>query len=122
MKEKNNELIGIARLKIHKGKLEEFKRLQAQCAEIVHTKDTGTLQYDLFFNQDNTECIAIERYRDSQALLEHFANLGPTMSAIFQTCTGSGEICGIPSPELLKALAGSPVNVFSPFLSIKATS
>lgn len=112
------ELLGIARLKIHEGKLDEFKRLQLRCAEIVRTKDTGTLQYDLYYNSDNTECLAIERYRDSEALLEHFANLGDTMTAIFETCSGGGEICGTPSPELIQALKGSPVQIFSPFLSI----
>jgi hypothetical protein len=39
-----SELLGIARFKIHEGKLEEFKRLSAQCMGIVRTKDTGTLQ------------------------------------------------------------------------------
>jgi hypothetical protein len=36
------------------GKLEEFKRLAAQCLEIVRTKDTGTLQYDIYFNDDQS--------------------------------------------------------------------
>jgi len=38
------ELQCVARLKIHDGKLDEFKRLAAKCAELVRTKDTGTLQ------------------------------------------------------------------------------
>jgi quinol monooxygenase YgiN len=37
-----SELQGIARFKFDEGKLEEFKRLSAQCMEIVRTKDTGT--------------------------------------------------------------------------------
>jgi quinol monooxygenase YgiN len=64
------ELQSVARLKIHDGKLDEFKRLAAKCAELVRTKDTGTLQYEQYINSDNTECLVIERYRDSQALLE----------------------------------------------------
>jgi hypothetical protein len=35
----------------------------AKCAVLVRTKDTGTLQYELYFNSDNTECLAFERYR-----------------------------------------------------------
>lgn len=39
-----SELQGIGRFKFHEaGKLEEFKRLSAQCMQIVWTKDTGTL-------------------------------------------------------------------------------
>src|SRR5579864_1884661 len=87
-----SELQCVARLKIHAGKLDEFKRLAAKCTELVRTKDTGTLQYELYLNGDNTECLVFERYRDSQALLlDHFKNMGDTMTAIFQTCTGSRD-------------------------------
>jgi quinol monooxygenase YgiN len=60
-----SELQSVARLKIHDGKLEEFKRLAAKCAELVRTKHTGTLQYESYLNSDNTECLTFERYRDS---------------------------------------------------------
>jgi quinol monooxygenase YgiN len=110
-----SELQCVARLKIHDGKLDEFKRLAAKCAELVHTKDTGTLQYELYFNSDHTECLVFERYRDSQALLDHHKNLGDTFAAILQTCSGSGEICGTPSPELIEQLKDSPVQVYTPF-------
>jgi quinol monooxygenase YgiN len=110
-----SELQCIARLKIHDGKLDEFKRLSAKCAELVRTKDTGTLQYEVYFNNDETECLTFERYRDSQALLDHRKNLGDTMAAILQTCSGSGEVCGTPSPELVEQLRGSPVQVYKPF-------
>jgi len=117
--EATKELLGIARLKIHPGKLAEFKRLQSNCMESVRTKDTGTLQYDWYISSDYEECLVVERYRDSRALLEHFENLGKTMAALFETCSGSGEICGIPSPELTKALEGSPVRIYSPYQSMQ---
>jgi hypothetical protein len=44
-----SELLGIARFKIHEGKIDEYKRLSAQAMELVRTKDTGTLQYDTYF-------------------------------------------------------------------------
>lgn len=109
-----SELQCIARLRIHPGKLDEFKRLNAVCDEIVRTKDTGTLQYEHYFNEDQTECLVFERYRDSQALLDHFRNLGDTMSAILETCTGSGAVCGTPSAEVVAQLKGSPVEVYRP--------
>ena len=112
-----SELQCVARLKIHDGKLDEFTRLAAKCAELVRTKDTGTLQYELYFNSDNTACLVFERYRDSQALLDHHKNLGDTMAAMLQTCSGSGEICGTPSPELIAQLKDSPVQVYTPFLA-----
>jgi quinol monooxygenase YgiN len=112
-----SELQSLARLKIHDGKLAEFKRLSRKCAEIVRTKDTGTLQYEVYFNSDETECLVFERYRDSQALLDHFKNLGDMYAAILETCSGSGEVCGTPSPELVKQLEGSPVQIYTPFLA-----
>jgi hypothetical protein len=58
-----SELLGIARFKFHEGKVEEYKRLSAQAMEIVRTKDSGTLQFDTYLNDDESECMVIERYR-----------------------------------------------------------
>ena len=69
------ELVGIARFKFHEGKLDEFKRSSAQAMEIVRTKEPGTPQYDSYIDDIQTECIIIERYRDSEAAIEHAANL-----------------------------------------------
>ena len=113
-----SELQGIARFKIHQGKLEEFKRLSAQCMEIVRTKDTGTLQYEIYFNDDQSEAIVLERYRDSEALIEHSANLGDVADAILATGSVSGEMLGEPRAELRATLKGSPVRLFTPFLSM----
>jgi len=110
-----NEIQGIARLKIHDGKLEEFKRAASQCMQVVRTKDTGTLQYELYFNEDQTECLVLERYRYVQALLQHQNNIGGLMGTLLETCTGSGEACGKATPELIKALEGSPVRLFTPY-------
>ena len=60
-----SELQGIARFKFHEGKLEEFKRLSAQCMEIVRSKDTGTLQYDIYFNDDQSESATLDSSRKS---------------------------------------------------------
>jgi len=109
------ELMGIARFKFHPGKLEDFKRLSAQCMEIVRAKDPGTLQYDTFLNADGSEAIVIERFTDSAALIEHGANLAHLMEAILETASVSGELLGAPSAELAPKLEASPVQVFTPF-------
>ena len=113
-----SELQGIARFTFHEGKVEDFKRLSAQAMEIVRTKDTGTLQYEIYFNDDQSECVVLERYRDSEALIEHGANLGKLSAAIFATGSFSGEVLGEPSAELRASLAGSPVRIFKPYLSM----
>ena len=113
-----SELQGIARFKFHEGKLEEFKRLSTQAMEIVRTKDTGTLQYEIYFNDDQSECIVLERYRDSEALIEHGAHLGDLAGAILATGSVSGELLGEPSSELKAKLAGTVVRLFTPYLSL----
>jgi hypothetical protein len=113
-----SELQGIARFKFHEGQLEEFKRLSAQCMEIARSKDTGTLQYDIYFNNEESECIVIERYRDSEALIEHAVHLGDLGEAILRAGWVSGELLGEPSAELRAKLAGSEVRIFTSFLSL----
>ena len=112
------ELQGFARFKFHEGKLEEFKRLAAQCMEIVRTKDTGTLQYDIYLSDDHSECIVHERYRDSEALIEHAAHLGDPTEAIFATGSVSSALLGEPSAELRAKMADSEVHLFTPYQSI----
>jgi quinol monooxygenase YgiN len=113
-----SELQGIGRIKIHEGKLEEFKRLSARAVEIARSQDTGTLQYEIYFNDDPSECIVLERYRDSQALIEHGGHLGELSQAIQATGSATSVCLGEPSEELRALLAGSPVQLFTPYLSM----
>ena len=114
-----SELVGIVRFTFHPGKIDEFKRLTAQCLEIVRSQDRGTLQYDTYFNDDQSECIVIERFRDSQALIEHGANLAHLMEAILATGSVHGELLGEPNPEVRANLtAGGPVQLFTPYSSL----
>jgi quinol monooxygenase YgiN len=114
-----SELLGIARFKIHEGKLEEYKRLSAQAMEIVRTKEPGTLQYDSYFNDDQSECVVIERYRDSEAAIEHAENLRSLSEEVLAIVSVvHGEVLGEPSAELRAKLTGSPVRLFTPYLSM----
>lgn len=113
-----SELQGIARLTFHEGKLDEFMRVAAQSMEIVRTKDTGTLQYDIYFNDDRSECIVHERYRDSEALVEHAAHLGDLNGAILATGYVSAVLLGEPSTELRAMIADSGVRLFTLYQSM----
>ncbi|WP_354700816.1 hypothetical protein DSM112329_01106 [Paraconexibacter sp. AEG42_29] len=113
------ELLGVARFTFFEGKAEDFKRLSAQCMEVVRTKDTGTLQYEIFLDEEEASAVVIERYRDSEALLEHFANIGEELMAAMQEVgTLEGETLGDPSPELRAMLNGPQPRLLSPFLSL----
>ena len=110
------EIQGIGRFKFREGELEELKRLSAQLMEIVRSQDTGTLQYEIYFNEDQSDCIVLERYRDSEALVEHAGHLGDLGRAIPGLV--SSELLGEPSADVRAKLVGSGVRLFTPFLSL----
>jgi quinol monooxygenase YgiN len=113
------ELQSIVRFRFHPGQLEEFKRLSAVCMEIVRAKDPGTLQYDTFFNEDESECIVLERFRDLDALLAHSENIGEElMAAIVATGECHGELLGAVPEEVRADLRGGPVQVFLPYSAL----
>ena len=107
------ELQGIVRFTFHADKVDEFKRLSAECLEIVRSKDEGTLQYDTYFNADESESIVLERFTDSDALILHAQNMAPLMESIMATGTVSGELLGDLSEQLRAQMAGSPVGLFT---------
>jgi quinol monooxygenase YgiN len=113
-----SELVGIVRFKFHEGKIEEFKRLSARAMEIVRAQDTGTLQYDTYFNEDQSEAIVIERFRDSQALIEHGDNVAALMEPIIATAAVSGELLGELSPELRAKMTGDNPQLFRLYKSM----
>ena len=116
-----SELLGIARFRFLEGKREEYLRLSEQALEIVRAKEPGTLAYDLYLNGDQSECMFIERYRDSEAAIAHAANVGPLFGAVLSTVSViHGELLGEPSEELRAKLAGSDVPVlFTPYRSMR---
>jgi quinol monooxygenase YgiN len=113
-----SEIQGVSRFKFHPEKVEEFKRLSALAIDIVRVNDTGTLQYEVYLNDDQSECVVYERYRDSEAVIEHGAHVGDLMAAIFATGSVSGELLGEPSAELTAMTAATGVPVFRSFLSM----
>ena len=116
----SSELHSVVRFKFHdEAKLAEFKRLSAVCLEIVRSQDPGTLQYDTFFNEDESECIVLERFRDLDALMQHGANIGDELMAQI-TATGEcfGELLGDVPDDVRANLAGGPVQVFLPYSAL----
>jgi quinol monooxygenase YgiN len=113
-----SEIQGFARFKFHDGKVEEFKRLRVELIDLMRANDTGTLQFEIYLTDDESECVIYERYRDSEAVKDHGAHVGEIMPAIFATGSGSSVMLGKPSAELTAMMAGGPIPVFRPFLSM----
>jgi quinol monooxygenase YgiN len=95
-----DEIKCITRAVIRPGKLEECKRLCERAMEVARTQDTGTLQYEIFFNHDETNAIVYERYRDIDAAMEHFSHMGHLMEPLMAAADIGGEMLGKPSPKM----------------------
>lgn len=115
-----SELVGIARFKINEGKLDEFKRLSAEAMEVVKAKDVGTVGYDTYFNEDESECVVLERFTDSEALIVHAENMAELSEKILSIVSVvHGELLGDPNDELRAKLAGDgPPQLFTPYASM----
>jgi quinol monooxygenase YgiN len=114
-----DEIKGIARVKFHPGKLDEWKRLTEEALEIVRTKDNGTLQYEIFFNEDESEAVVFERYRDADAALQHFANIGHLMEPLMATATVTGEVLGTPNARMREQLGNGEPKLFTPWMALR---
>ena len=114
-----DEIKGIARVRFHPGKVEEWKRLTEEAMEIVRTKDSGTLQYEIFLNEDESEAVVFERYRDADAAIEHFSHVGHLMEPIMATASVTGEVLGTPNAEMKKQLAKGEPKLFAPWMALQ---
>lgn len=100
--------------------LAAFKQLINEAVQISREKDPGTLQYEWFFNEDESACAIRERYASSEAMLAHMGNLGHVLGKLVEVGGGlqGVEVLGDPSPELLAAGAAFIPTVYKSFDSI----
>ena len=93
--------------------LAEFKQL---AAELVATSraEPGTLRYDLYMNADESTCIIIEEYANSEACLAHINAVGGLLARLIPLGGGIELECfGNPTPVLVEACAPLSPTVYS---------
>jgi len=100
-------------MRIHEGKLEEFKGVAAQALAVVREKDPGVRQYDWFLSADQSECVVRERYVDSKAVLDHLGIVTEQLGALSGLTDLSLELYGDVSPELRQAVEAFNPPVYS---------
>jgi quinol monooxygenase YgiN len=74
----------IARVKVRPGQLEGFQTQAAEILRLAQEKDTQTLRYDWFLNQDKTDCEVHEAYRSEEGLIEHSEHVVAVRDAWFR--------------------------------------
>ena len=105
-----------ALFKIKEGKLEEFKQLIPVLISTVKEKDPGTLTYDWYLDENSMECVVLETYIDSQAVLAHAGNVGDHLQKVLEVANLSIELYGNPSEELRNAIEAMAPKIY-PFYS-----
>ena len=106
------EIRVLARFRIHDGERERFEALADECFDIVCERDTGTLEYEWFYDDERRECVVLERYVDSEALLDHMGHVGKQLGELLGVADFSAEIYGEPSQALTDAVEGLDVTVY----------
>ena len=103
-----------ARFKIQPGQFEKFKKTAAKMIEAVQAKEKGVgcLQYDWFYNEERSECMVREIYKDSEAVLAHMANVGAMLGELATISELSLIVCGTPSEALKKASEGMDITYY----------
>jgi hypothetical protein len=95
--------------------LPAFREVAAELLSLARD-EPGTLQYEWFYNADETQCIVHETFADSNAVLAHIANAAEGGGRLAELGGGLRlEILGNPSKELRDALVawGAPIYVYA---------
>ena len=109
----------MGRLKIHAGKLDEFKRIATDSIALYRGKDTGTIHYDIFLNDDETEAVVYEEFVNPNARLEHLGNLGDNVAAMLAIVDMQAEVWSHSDEKRRASTRGFDVTFFKPFLRIR---
>jgi len=105
----------MVRLKIHRGKLDEFKRIAEESVRLSREKDNGTVRYDIFLNDDETEAVVYEEFVNADDRLEHLTNLGENVGAMLAIVDMSAEVWAHADLELRASVEGFDVRFLEPF-------
>jgi len=109
-------ITALALLKIHNGKLDEFKNLVPNLIKAVKKNEPGALTYDWFLDEKTMECKVLEIYADSQAVLAHVTNVGELLQELTAISDLTLEVFGDPELELKKLIEDMGVRLY-PFFS-----
>jgi quinol monooxygenase YgiN len=74
----------IARVKVRPGRLQGFKTQAAEILRLAQEKDTQTLRYDWFLNEDETDCEVHEAYLSEEGLIQHNQHVVEVRDAWFR--------------------------------------
>lgn len=104
------QITAIARFKIKENKLNEFKQIAGEMIRAVRENEPGALTYDWYLDELRMECVILETYEDSKAVMAHVGNVGEKLQKMSEYADLSLEVLGEPDEELTNLIMnmGSP--------------
>jgi quinol monooxygenase YgiN len=103
-------------LTINDDGLDTFKELATGYATAVNENEPNTLTYQWYLSEDNSTCLLHESFTDSEALLQHLANVGPSLPNLLAVAPITRvEVFGVPSDAAREALDGLGASYFPHF-------
>lgn len=90
---------------IQPGKLSLFKRLAAELTHVVRKKDTGTLRYDWFYDDEHRACVSLDTYADAGAMFAHMKNCHDAHDKLLEHALMTTEFLGELPEEAMRAVA-----------------
>jgi quinol monooxygenase YgiN len=116
-----NQIHFRAEFTIEDRKIEEYKKLVQDMSRVVEANEPDTINYEFYINREETRCIVLETYANSEAVLAHNAGVASQtiLPKIFSVSRISRfDVYGNPSEELQKVLTSlgpQTYNLFTGF-------
>jgi quinol monooxygenase YgiN len=102
---------------INDGELENFKAMASGFVSSVQQNEPGTLGYQWWMGEDGKHCLLEEAFENSEAMLTHLGNVGPTLPDIMAIAPITRlEVRGEVSAEAREALSSLGATHFAHFV------
>ena len=79
----SNHVHWILELAVRPGQLDALKALMPEMVAATQANEPGTLNYEWYLSDDETQCHIYERYEDSAAVMAHLASFGQHFAVRF---------------------------------------
>ena len=81
-----SKLYIVFKMTLNAGEEESFKDYVRQLEQLVKDKCPQSIGYEWFLNEEETQCVAVETFADSDALLFHADTVLELAMKLFSTC------------------------------------
>ena len=100
------EQIGVkATHSVAAGRVDDFKKLASEMIDVVKASEPGYLSYQWYLSDDEGTCTIVGVLQDSEAVLNHLANIGDMIGPLSEVAPATGiELYGNVSDELRAAV------------------